>query len=276
MVRHEYQDLDSLVAAFGREPFPEVYSGLNPRFMNGEFEFPAFEHEDTKHWLAIKKGALQGVEKTSTTSELVRDFREADEGDQRFVAYNLSHEWKIATLAASVALASESRNVFELGPCFGLSSVHYSHLIKEKGINSSAPISRLTAIDHSGQFMENARYLMTISGIRGAYAGDIEFVTGDGVAYLRKRLKKGDLVFASVAVLRVVEGILDLLKLRPFDFVASYSESTQAILKRKRGKAIEDLVDPGTHEIFPFEDKEYHAHVPDDLRRMGVLARMAS
>jgi protein-L-isoaspartate O-methyltransferase len=243
--------------------------------MNGEFVFPSFKCEDSKHWLAIKKVALLGLEKRSTTTELVKDFKESDEDDQRFVAYNLSHEWKIVTLAASVALANQNRNVFEIGPCLGLSSIHYSHLIKEKGINSSAPISRLIAIDHNGQYMEKAREIMKIPGIRGAYAGDIEYVTGDGIAYLRKALKKGDLVFSAVAVPRVIEGILDLLKLRSFDFVASYSESIRDGVKGKRGKHIEDLVDPSKHDIFPFEDKEYHAHVPDDLRRMGVLALTA-
>lgn len=54
MVRHDGQDLDSLVTAFGRDPFPEVHNGLNPQFAGGEFVFSAFGQENSKRFLAIK------------------------------------------------------------------------------------------------------------------------------------------------------------------------------------------------------------------------------
>jgi hypothetical protein len=264
--------LDSLVTAFASEPFPEVYNGLNPRFVNGEFVFSAFEKEDSRHWLATKGQALlatMGYATTKSTAESLRDFSEMDREMQEFVAYNLSHEWKIATLAAAIATVNQNCKVFEIGPCFGISSVHYSHLIKDKDVSPTTPISSLIAIDFNRGFLRNAKQLQKICG---EYVGDIRFVSGEGLAYLRKSLRSGDLVFSSVADSRVVEGILDLSSTRAFNFAVSYSKSNRDLVRKHRGKHIEDIINPSVYEVFPFLDKEYNSHVTGDLPRMGVLA----
>lgn len=242
---------------------------LTPDFRNGEFVFPFLEIEDSRHSLAFKMVALLGLERKSRTSDLVRDFTKMNRQDQQFVDYNLSHELKIATLAASIATTNQNRNVFEVGPCFGFSSIHYSHLMKEKAVHPPTPISRLIAIEWKNGYLQYAR---DIQRMAEGYAGEIEYVLGDGIRYLRKSLKEGDLVFSSVAEPRVVKGILGLSTKRSFDFVVSYSEKTSDKVRKDQGRCIEDLVDPCGYGVFPFEDREYNTHLTDDLRRRGVLA----
>lgn len=243
--------------------------------MNGESVFSAFREEDSKHFLAIKDNeisAIMGHPTTATSiTDLSRDFSKRNRGQQEFVAYNLSHEWKIATLAAAIPIANQNSNVFEIGSSFGLSSIHYSHLVKSRDLTPGTPVSRLIAVEKQRAFLKNAKQLQKICR---EYAGEIKYVSDDGIAYLRKALQNGDLVFSSLATSSVIEGILELSRKRSFSFVVSYSQSNRDIVRRHCGKHFEDIIDSSKYDIFPFDDKEYHTHVIDDVRRMGVLAQM--
>lgn len=133
------------------------------------------------------KSAIIGHPTTATSiTELLQDFYKRNREQQEFVAYNLSHEWKIATLAAAIAISSQNSNVFEIGPSFGLASIHYSHLVKSKGLSPSTPVSKLVAIEEQRAFLKNAKQLQKICG---EYAGEIKYVSDDGIRYLRKALR---------------------------------------------------------------------------------------
>ncbi len=141
--------------------------------------------------------------------------------------------------------------------------------MKEKGICPPAPNSRLIAIEWKKEYLQYAR---DIQRMTGGYAGEIEYVLGDGIRHLRKSLKEGDLVFSSTAEPRVVEGILGLSNEKSFDFVVSYSEKTSDKVRKDQGRCIEDLLDSCGYEVFPFEDREYNTHLTDEVPRVGVLA----
>jgi len=215
---------------------------------------------------------LFGLKKVTETEQLVRDFKRLDKQEQKFVAYELSHEWKIATLAASIAMTNQESSVFEIGPCFGFSSIQYSHLIKEKGVDQSKPISKLIAIERKKEYLENARKMREMCG---PYVGEIEYVFGDAMVILRRSLKKGDLVFSSTAEPPVIEGILGLSNTTPFNLVISYSDKANGKVKADFGGFFEDLVNPSKYDVFPFEDKQYNTYVagtgPGQFRKLGTL-----
>lgn len=82
-------------------------------------------------------------------------------------------------------------------------------------------------------------------------------------------------MFSSLTNARILEGLLGLSQKRSFSFAVSYSQSNRNIVRKHRGQHFEDMIDSSKYDVFPFEDKEYHTHVIDDVRRMGVLAQFS-
>ena len=267
-VKQNLQTLKDLLNLFGHEYFPRIYSQLNPYNKDRKLVLPYLGSEDSSYSLAFKMMAMDGLERKTTTQELVRNFSRMSRRDQLFIAYNLSHELKIASLAASIAMSKQDSNAYEVGPCLGFSSLHFSHLLKEKGMNSK-PIGKLTTIEHNREFLERAK---EIEKMTGDYVGVIEHIHGDGIEFLRRSLKNGDIVFCSIAEPPVVSGILDLLVIKTINVVISYSEMTNKEVAKLRCKRVEDLIDPNSYEIFPFEDRDYNTHAFDENGKIGILA----
>ena len=268
MVKHERQDLRKLLEIFSIDYFPRIFSQLNPQRKKKRYIFPYLGSEDSRHILALKMMAMYGLKKKTTSEELMKDFYRMSQKKKLFIAYNLSHELKIASLAASIAMNKQESNVYEIGPCFGFSSLHYSRLIKEKNINSK-PINKLTAIERNKEFLERAK---VIKEITGDYTGEIEYIHGDGIGYLRNSVKKGDIIFLSIGTPFMVDGVLGLSNLKAINFVVSYSETTNDKIKEMRGEIFEDLVDSNTYDVFPFADNEHNTHVPWITGKIGVVA----
>jgi len=266
-MKHGNQDLKKLLDFFGHEYFPKISNQLTPVHKK-KFQLPYLGCEGSKHSLALKMTAMYGLKKKATSKELIRDFFRLTQRKQIFIAYSLSHELKIASLAASVAMNNQDSHVYEIGPCFGFSSLHYSHLIKEKNLVSKA-ICKLTAIETNREWFERALMLRSIVG---DYVGQIEYLHGDGVGYLRKSLKNEDIVFASIAEPTVVEGIFSLSNLKRINLLISYSEKTNQKIEERRGKKFEDLIDSDAYNVFPFEDGEYNKHVFWIVGNIGTLA----
>jgi len=268
MVKHKYRDIKNLFDLFVHDPFPNLFNQLNPARRKRIYIFPYLGEENSKYILAFKNIAMHGLKKETKTEQLVKNFRKLDRDKQKFVVYNLSHELKIASLAASIALNKKNSNVYEIGPCFGFSSLHFSHLIKEKGIDTKS-ISKLIAIEIKKEFVNEAR---NIKKMTGDYVGDIEYIHEDGINYLRNKLKKDDVVFSSIATPFMLDGILDLIILTPINLIVSYSEHANEKLMEIRGKYFIDLIDNNTYDLFPFGDNETNLHLPGITPKIGLLA----
>jgi hypothetical protein len=261
------QDLKGLLDFLGHEKFPGISSQLDP-IRKKEFQLPCWDSESSRKTLALKMTAMYGLKKKATTEELVDIFSRMTKRKKIFVAYNLSHELKIASLAACIAMNNQDSNIYEIGPCFGFSSIHYSHLIKEKNLASKA-VSKLRAIEINKEWFERA---LAIRSIVGDYVGEIEYLYGDGINYLRKALRKYDIVFASIAEQSVVEGIFSFSLSKPINILVSYSERTDQEIEERWHKRFEDLIDSSSYNVFPFEDREYNKHMFWETGKIGVLA----
>jgi len=152
---------------------------VSPRRIKDTYYFPYLDDPDSSYILAFKMIAMYGLKIETETLKLVNDYKKLDTEKQSFLAYNLSHEFKIATLAASIAMENIESNVYEIGQCYGFSSMHYSHLIREKGIKDK-PISTLTAIEKNKKFVEASK---RIKKMTGNYTGDIRYIHNDGVIH---------------------------------------------------------------------------------------------
>jgi len=272
MAKHEIQYLKNLINIY--TPFPNSFSDLNPRYKNGYFVIPLYGNQDSKVSLALKMDTLLSVQEGEcTVQELIKKFMALKKSEQKFVAYNLSHELKIATLASFIALDNQDSNVYEIGPCLGFSSHLYSNIIKNQRISPSKPIYKLTAIESNKRFFQAAEKLLQM--MDKDYIAKIEYVHGDGIEYLSNLVNNNDIVFASLAEPDVCEGIIDFSNSKKINFVLSYSERTNDEIKRRKGKSIDNMINPDVYQIYPFIDKEYsiYAH---DMRRLGVFVLSAN
>lgn len=270
MVKREPQNLKGLFDFFGEEHFPSIFSEITPYHRGAYFLFPYYGRDDSKAMLALKMIAFHGLNKKSSTANLVEKFSKLKRRERRFLAYEMSHELKIATLAACIALNKQDGNAYEIGPCFGFSSLHYSRIIKEKNLQLKS-INKLTSIEKYKEYYEHAN---DIKKMTGDFVGDIEYIYGDGISYLRPLLKKGDILFSITTEPDVASGIIKLSDLKPINFIVSYSERANERIKELHNKKFEDLIDSTCYDIFPFEDKEYNSHVPWLTKKKGVLARV--
>lgn len=268
MAKYEWQHLKNALDFFSSEHFPRISSQLTPSRRKNRAVFPFYGSDDSKAILALKMMAMYGIKKKTTTKELVKKFYRMNRRKQLFIAYNLSHELKIASLAASIAMKKQDSNVYEIGACFGFSSLHYSRLLKEKNLNSKQ-VNRLTVIESNKGFVEQAK---TLKKITGDYVGEIEYIHGDGINYVRKTVRNDDVIFSSIATPSVVNGIFGLSNFKSVNIIISYSERTNDKMAEIHGQCFENALNANVYDVFPFEDKEYEIHVLDDIRKMGVVA----
>jgi len=270
-MKFQAQDLQKLLDFHGHDSFPRISQQLDPVRSKGELLIPFFARDDSRYLLALKSAALPSTrpELNAMTQDLIGRFRRMSREDQEFVAQNLSHELKIASFAACLALKNQSSSVYEIGPGYGFSSFQYSHLMKEKNIDSSRPIGKLIALEQSRDCFDGAQSLKKMIG---QWIGDIEIVLGDAIGYLRNSLRNGDIVFCSLAEPAVALGILDLSRVKPLNLIVSYSARTEDKIALVRGKKFEDLLDPQVYDVYPFKDKKYNSEVRGDLKRIGLLS----
>lgn len=267
-MKHIFQTLKQVLDYFGETDFPKIYNSLNPRSRDGRLIIP-YLGEDSEVYLALKMMALEGLKKKTTTEELLEMFSKLSADRQLFIAYNLAHELEISSLAASIAMSNQNSDVYEIGSCFGFSSRHFSHLMKEKGVNSK-PIGKLTTLERNEEFFRRSEAIVK-TDIKYGYAGEIKQICADGITYLQRSLRPKDLIFSSIAEPLVVKGLFELSITRPINIVASYSVKTNEEVERRLGKPFEDLLDSRTYEIFPFEDRDYNTHVHDDVEKIGAI-----
>lgn len=130
--------------------------------------------------------------------------------------------------------------------------------MKEKNLYSEA-IYKLTSIEKNKEYYD---YAKDIRKMMGDFVGDIEYVYGDGISYLRHLLREGDLLFSTTTEPDVACGIVELSYLRPLNFIVSYSERANEGIEELRNKKFEDLIDSTCYDVFPFEDKEYNSSIP--------------
>jgi len=187
--------------------------------------------------------------------------------NQDFISYNLSHEVKIVSLAAAVALECKDVSLYEIGPDFGFSSLHYARLVCEIGRDA-----KLVTVERKRESVEMAEKLR---GRVADFAGDIKFIQRDGVVYLSNHLKDGDLIFSSIPPPNVMNGIMDLLERKSFKLIASYSEEINNRVMRFKGRSIKNLVRSNDRSSIFFEDVLYNRTITWDFSKFGLVLRLA-
>jgi hypothetical protein len=211
----------------------------------------------------MKRTAKFGLSRKATTTDLVEEFLNLDAETQYNIAYDLCHELKVTTLAASIALANQNSTVFEIGPCFGFSSLYYSRLMKEMNVSQHKPIYRLKAVEINKEFSERAKILQEMANKE--IIGEVEFVRADANKFLIDSCKEGDVIFGSLVQSDSCNTILELSFSRRINFVISYGEAFDFGTFNRR-------IDPELYEIYPFKDREFRLHVPYQQKRYGTLA----
>jgi protein-L-isoaspartate O-methyltransferase len=267
MSRRRNRGLDEVLNWMWGDEFPNIAERLSPVRSEEGYKFPFHGPEKSNVDLSFKMVAL-GIHKSEAEIEdQIDTFKVLSPKDRDFIAYNLSHELKIASLAAAVALKHEDASVYEIGPAFGFSSLHYARLVSEKGRDA-----KLVAVERKREYVEKAEKMR---GRAVGFAGDIEFIHGDGVVYLNNHLKDGDLVFSSIAPPNVMNGILDLLERKSFNLIASYSEEIENKVMRFRGSSIESIVRSYDRNAIFFQDTLYNRKITWDFSKFVLLSRVS-
>lgn len=261
ITKHKLQSLKKLLKSFS--PFPNCFSKLSPRRKGKDIVIPYYGEDDSKFVLAITRIAWLGFSRKATTEELVENFSNLDKEAQEFVAYSLSHELKVTTLAVSIALANQSSTVFEVGPGFGFSSLYYSRLMREKKVSPSKPICKLQAIEIDKGFFQEAKKLQDMASKE--IVGEVEFVLADANEFLMASCREGDVIFGSMVQPDLCNTILELSFSSRINFVISYGEAFDF-------RTFNRQIDHRVYEIYPFKDREFKVHVPYLQKRYGVLA----
>ena len=265
MSRRRNRSLDDVLNWMWDDEFPTIAERLSPVSMEDGYKFPFHGLEKSNEDLSFKMVAL-GIHKSETEiDDQIDAFLGLSPNDRDFIAYNLSHELKIASLAAAVALENEDASVYEIGPAFGFSSLHYARLVSEKGRDA-----KLVAVERKREHVEKAEKMR---GRAVGFAGDIEFIHGDGVVYLNNHLKDGDLVFSSIAPPNVMNGILDLLERKSFKLIVSYSEEIDNKVTRLRRSSIESIVRSNDRNAIFFPDTQYNRKITWDFSKFALLSR---
>jgi protein-L-isoaspartate O-methyltransferase len=267
MSRRRNRDLDEVLNWIWRDECPYIAERVTAVRREEGYTFPFHGPEKSKVDLSFKMVAL-GIHKSEVEIEdQIDTFLSLSHKDRVFIAYNLSHELKIASLVAAIALEHEDANVFEIGPAFGFSSLHYSRLVREKGRDA-----KLVAVERKREYVEQAEKMR---GRAVGLAGDIEFIHGDGVVYLNTHLNDGDVVFSSITPPNVLNGMIDLLEMKSFNLIVSYSEEINNKVIRSRGSSIESIVRSHDRNAIFFQDTQYNQKIPWDFSKFVFLSRVA-
>lgn len=261
MMKYGRQSLKRLMKTHA--PFQGMFSQINPQYKDGSLVFPFYGHEDSAFILAMKRIALFGLSEESTAEELIKKFAKLNKKDQIHIAYELSHELKIASLAASIALSNQNSNVYEIGPYLGFSSLHYSRCVRNKGKSPSKPIYKLTAIEINKEAFESARTLLERTN--KDFIAEVEYVHADAKTYLAHSCKYNDIVFGSLVQPDVCNTILTLSHSKKINFIISYGETFDF-------QTFENSIDKKAYDIYPFKDREYNVHANVWQKRYGVVA----
>jgi|GEM_PF-5277588 len=242
-------------------PFPHCFSKLSPHRKGENIVIPYYGEDDSKFVLAISRIARFGLSRKATTEELVEEFSNLDTETQEYVAYSLCHELKVTSLAVTIAMTNQSSTVFEVGPCFGFSSLYYSRLMKEKNISPSKSIYKLQAIEINEEFFKEATKLQEMANRK--IIGEVKFVLADANRFLMDSCRKNDIIFGSSVQPDLCNTIIELALSKKVNFVVSYGETFDFKTFIKR-------IDPKTYEIHPFKDRDFKVHVPHEQKRYGT------
>ena len=267
---HKSQNLRKLIEKYA--PFPDTFSQLNPIYKNDCFIIPFYGESDSKNMLAMKTIFYKGLEKQATTQELFERYIRLKIEERNSIAYGLSHELIIATIASFIALQNQDKTVYEVGAGFGHGSLHYSRMMEENNITSDKPIYKLTAIEISKECYDIAKEILK-RVVKSNFITEVKYVNQNGKDYLSKNCKDGDIIFSALATPEIVKGITELAKNMKVKLIVSYSEKTSKKIKKDHNWYPHDLIDDEKYDIFPFEDKEYKIHCLDDQRRFGFIAQ---
>ncbi len=151
MSRRRSRGLDEVLNRMWGDKFPNIAERLSPVKSEDGYKFPFHGPEKSNVDVSFKMVAL-GIHKSEAEIEgQIDTFLGLSPEDRAFIAYNLSHELKIASLAAAVALEQEDANVYEIGPAFGFSSLHYARLVREKVRDA-----KLVAVERKRECVEMA------------------------------------------------------------------------------------------------------------------------
>lgn len=270
---HKIKPLKELVNQYG--PIKDTFSKLSPSYKNNCLILPWYGEQDSKFLFALKMDALPGINVEKNKGEGIRKrydkFVNISKLEKNYVIYSISHEIKIASIAAGIALNHQMSHIYEIGPGTGLASHFYSRVIKEAKVENSANIFKLTSIEKDKGFYKTAQQLLEFTN--NDFLTEIEYILGNGIEYLNQHCKNNDIVFISLAAPEVCKGILDITANTSINLVMSYSGTTKRMVQKERSRRIQDFIKLNGYEVFPFSDQEYNKKIANKYeKRYGIVA----
>ena len=275
----EFRSLESLL----EERMLRIFSQLKPANSNGKVIIPYYGESNSDLFLTLKSISIDSrlplekslyPKKESLLPQLARIFRSQSAEYQNCTALAFSHEIQIASLAASIALSNHNSSVFEIGCDYGFGSIHYSRIIKERGISSEKPIYNLTSIDSDEERIKHAKRLKSLIEEKGKGfpLAKVSFINADSKSFLNNKCKDNDIVFASISVPYVCKDIFELSRLRKISFLVSYSRDNLKRIKKYMNK----WFDFTNYDVYAFQDRDYNKFVSSigqaNRQLFGVLA----
>jgi len=272
-------DLDSLVA-------PEDLHDITPQFlrhspgMNSKriFSIPYYKG-CSDIFVGLKVNAISAWMSQApriigrgqmTLRDVGKNYVKLDARTQKFAAYALSHELKVANIALQMAASNQCSSIFEIGTDNGFGALYYGNMASKR-VRPDSPAFHLRSYE-----TDEARYTMAnqlLGIIKEGHGFDlvpIDIKHCDGVAAVRECCTDGDIVFSSMAEKAACEGLLDISKGKSLRAVVSYSARTAENLGRSLGRPFTDCFGEG-YRVTGFDDRSYKSAIPEDVCRYGLV-----
>jgi len=262
--------LNDLINEYSDGITKSIAQDLLPKKYAFDYVIPYLGEEASLKCLSFKHLWHSPIQKKTCWEDVERRYYQLDSDLKSFLAYNLSHELRIATLAALLAFNKPKAKVFEIGPAFGLSSIHFSHYFMEIFPRHPSQTPHFTAIELHAGVLEKAKEIKIMTG---DYAGPIKYTCGDSNRILRKELSDFDTVFASIAEPNVIIGLIKIMKKRKFDMVLSFSAEAEKNVVRNNQTILELMDKKLNYYKTRFEDVEYNRTIKNDIKKYGVLIK---
>ena len=211
-------------------------------------------------------------EGNTSLQRLEQIFRGSPKEHQKNIAYSLSHELKVSSLALGLAMQSPDVNVFEIGCDIGLGSLFYAnksfHNIPKEG---KAYNIRAFESDET-RFNQAMQLKSVIEESKIFPISPIEYKFGEGVLGVENLCNEGDIIFASMAEPDTSKGVLKILENKRVNLVTSYSELTAKKIKEDEERFFDKLI-PNNYEVRTFEDSSYNLNTFGEHQRFGIIVR---
>jgi len=273
MTKYPRQDLRTLLDDLSEDCFPGIFKQLDPHYVNGQFLITLIGAVDTEAASALSKRAMDYLSgehlKRQMNDEIFEQFSKSTKEERATGTFALSHELKMGAYAACIAYHKPDSHVYEIGSSQGFASIIFSNLMK-KGNRSGSASGSIIAIERDSQLVKFAKMNKDVWG-RQFPLGNIRFICSDAFNFLKDKVRRGDLLFASIAEPKVIEKLVDWQRTTDFNLLFSYSDASDEHVYENLGRHTEELIDDGKNDLFLFQDLSWSRNVPSRAERIGIF-----